>query len=415
MRKLSQFVRLGLLSAAMVLPAVVVSAEEITWWAPNWGEARAKKLAEDFHAANPDVTVKLEITVANGLQNRIEVALRSGTPPDLIDTSMQWVVPFASSGKLLDLDQFAKQQVKLDDLLPATLDSTRYNGHIYGLPYRAQTLALIYNKALYRDAGLDPENPPKTWSEFIKASQALTKTNAAGKEQYGIGVAGGGEMGNLITRLVPFMWMNGGDVLNADFTKATVNEKAAVEAVEFYTSPLTKYKIAPPSTLQNDGLALRRLFDAGTVAQYFSGQYDLPAIQQEAPNLEIGVGPFPHPEGKQTSGILSGWAFVVPSDSKHKDAALRFAKFLMLPENQGYYTDTFPASISAMNLPRFKDPLLQPFKEMLKFTKPVPSTPAWIKTQQILFSHTQEVMLGSATPQEAMDAAADDINDALAR
>jgi ABC-type glycerol-3-phosphate transport system substrate-binding protein len=204
-------------------------------------------------------------------------------------------------------------------------------------------------------------------------------------------------------------------VLSADGKSSIINEPAAVAAVKFYTDPLVTDGTAPPSTLQNDGVALRRLFDAGTVAQYFSGQYDLPAIKKEAPNLDIGVAPFPHPAGKQTSGILSGWAFVIPSASKHIDATLKFVSFLMTPESQGFYTDTFPASKKAMQLPRFADPLLQPFKKMLDFVRPVPSTPAWIQAQQIIFDNTQSVMLKAATPQQAMDKAKQQIQDALDR
>lgn len=415
MTRLSRMLRLSLLSVALALPAFAVAAEEITWWTPNWGEERARKLAADFTAANPDITINLEVTVSNGLQNRIEVALRSGTPPDLIDSSMQWVIPFAAGGRLLSLEEFAQANIDLPDLYESTLESVRYDGQIYGLPYRAQTLALIYNKALYRDAGLDPENPPLTWDSFLEASQKLTKTNAAGEKQYGIGVSGGGEMGNMIARLLPFIWMNDADVLSPDFTKAVVNSPEAVAAVEFYTKPLTELGSAPPSTLQNDGTALRRLFGSGTVAQYFSGQYDLPALAEEAPDIELGVAPFPYPEGKQTSGVLSGWTFIVPADSTHHDATLKFVKFLMQPENQGYYTDTFPASKKAMDLPRFQDPLLQPFKDMLNFAHPAPTTPAWIATSQILFARVQEVLLGTMTAQEAMDEAALEIQDELDR
>ncbi len=401
------------MAAGLALPTLVAHAETVTWWTPNWGQERAAKLAADFEKANPDIQIKMEITVANGLQNRIMVALRSGNPPDLIDTSTSWMTPYAATGKLLALDDFAKKNVDMQDLLPEPVKAATYQGKLYGLPYRAQTLGMIYNKGLYREAGLNPDHPPQTWDELIEMSKKLTKKNAEGKDQYGLGVAGGGEQQNMITRMVPFIWMNGGDVLNEGMTKATINQPAAVEAVTFYTDPLTKYKIAPPSTLQNDGLALRRLFDTGTIAQYLSGQYDLPAIKKEAPDIDIGVAMFPHPKGKETAGILSGWDFIVPADSAHQDATLKFVAFLMKPENQGFYTDTFPAAQSAMSMPRFQDPLLQPFKEALKYARPLPASPAWIRTTQIVYSSVQSIMLGQATPQAAMDSAAQQIDAAL--
>jgi multiple sugar transport system substrate-binding protein len=123
----------------------------------------------------------------------------------------------------------------------------------------------------------------------------------------------------------------------------------------------------------------------------------------------------PHPEGKQTSGMLSGWSFVVPLDSPKHEATLKFVEFMERPENQGYFTDTFPAAQSAMSMERFQDPILEPFKEALKYARPAPATEAWIVIGQALFDHTQEVLLGAATAQEAMDAAAETIQEALDR
>lgn len=405
MTKRFGFLRTATAIAAMALVAFPALGEEIVWWTPNWGEARARELASQFEAANPDITIRMEITVSNGLQNRIMTVLRSGSPPDLIDSSMQWIAPFAATGKLLALDDFASNStIDMDDLLAASVGYSSYEGKLYGLPYRSQTLGMLYNKGLYREAGLDPEKPPQTWDELIEVSKKLTRTNAAGQQQYGMGVSGGGEVSNMITRLVPFIWMNGGDVISEDGKKAIVNSPEAVAAVEFYTDMLTVHKAAPPSTLQNDGTALRRLFGTGTIAQYLTGQYDLPALAAEAPDIEIGVTPFPHPEGKQTAGMLAGWAFLVPADSPRHAATLRFVEFMMSPENQGFYTDTFPASQSAMSLPRFQDPLLEPFKEALRFARPAANHPAWIQASQSIFNHVQEVLLGTATAQQAMDA-----------
>src|SRR3954471_21772175 len=95
-------------AAAAPFTAAAALAEEVTWWAPDWGKARAEKLIGDFQAANPDIKVKLEVTISNGLQNRIQIALRSGSPPDLIDSSIQWVPAYANTGKLLPLDEWAK-------------------------------------------------------------------------------------------------------------------------------------------------------------------------------------------------------------------------------------------------------------------------------------------------------------------
>ena len=98
---------------------------------------------------------------------------------------------------------------------------------------------MLYNKAHYKAAGLDPENPPKTWDELIAAGKALTKDG-----RFGFAITGGGEVGNTIFRSLPFIWMNGGGIVSDDLKTAIVNQPAAVEAVTFYTDFLQERHLA---------------------------------------------------------------------------------------------------------------------------------------------------------------------------
>jgi multiple sugar transport system substrate-binding protein len=404
----------GVLLGGTLLMAHGACAEQITWWAPNWGQARAEALVKQFEATNPNITVKIEITVADGLQNRVVVALRSGSPPDLIDINSSWNVPFAANHQLMDLGDFiTKSHTDLADFLPATLAVSKVGDTLYGIPYRAETVGLIYNKAAYKAAGLDPAKPPQTWSELLDFSKQLTRKNANGQQQYGYGLVGGGEVANMVTRAVPYILMNGGSVVSEDGKTALLNQPPAVEAIDVYTSMLTKYGVSPPSTLQNDGLALRRLFLAGTIAQYVSGQYDIAPIRAEAPNFDLGVAVMPHPDGKQTATLLGGWSFIVPQASKHHDSTLTFLQFLIEPAQMGMYTDTFPARKSAFDLPRFQDPILAAFKDALQFAQPAPAIPAWVQIGQILYNNIQQVLLKVMTPQQAMDAATKQIQPLL--
>src|SRR5690606_1405092 len=205
-------------------------------------------------------------------------------------------------------------------------------------------------------------------------------------------------------------WMNGGDVLNEDYTEAVIDSPEAIEAVQFYVDMLTRHKVAPPSTLQNDGAALRRLFGAGTLAQYQSGQFDLPALRNENPDVDVAAMMIPHPEGRETAAVLGGWNWVIPDASRNKDAAWRLVQFLAEPENMGFYTDTFPARISAMELPRFDDPDLEPFAAMLPYARPQPPVEMWPQIVQAYFDAVQQALIGDATVEDAMSSLADRID-----
>ncbi len=84
-------------------------------------------------------------------------------------------------------------------------------------------------------------------------------------------------------------------------------------------------------------------------------------------------------------------------------------KFLAKSDNMGALTDTFPARTSAMALPRFDDPILGVFKEMLPYGRPVPAHPDWVQISQAYFDGIQRILLGDEDPQTAMDGAAEEI------
>lgn len=403
MRK--SLIRAGL---AGVLSALTLGgtalAGEVVWWTPNFNEARARELVAKFQESHPGITVNLQITTTDGLPQRVLTALQSGAAPDIIDVQHGWVTGYAQNDLVLPLDDVLKDRA---DYVPASLDYVTYDNKLWGMPYRIESLAVLYNRKHFTEAGLDPAKPPQTWEELQAAAQALTRDGRSG-----FAITGGGEVGNTIFRSMPFMWMNGGGILSQDGTKVLVNSPETVAAVQFYTD-FYKNKLSPASTLENDGTANRRLFIAEKVSMYQAGQFDVKSIQTENPNIDIGVMIMPHPAGKDTAAVLGGWSFVVPKDAKNPDEAKVLVGFLSEAANQGFLTDTFPARLSAMDLPRFSDPILQVYKQMLPFGRPVPNQRNWVQISQAYFDGIQRVLLGDEDAQTAMDEAAEEIEGLL--
>lgn len=405
-RKLTAIAALAL--GGICLPASAY-AGEVTWWAPNWEQPRVNDIIKDFEAQYPDIKVHLEMTVAKGLQSKILIALQSGSPPDIIDTQNGWNIPFVAQGLLTPLDELlADKDIDWSDFLESGTSTTNYEGKAYGLPYRIESLAVIVNRGMLKKAGLDPDQPAETWDEFIKVAEALTKTRANGSDQYGFAITGGGEFGNTVYRSLPFLRMNGGGILDAD-GNVIVNTPESVAGLKFYTDFYTTLKASPSSTLENDGIANRQLFIAQAVAMYQSGQFDLATIHTENPDIEVGSWMLPHPEGKDTTALLGGWNWIVPKDAPNKEDAATLLAYLARSDVMAVYTDTFPARASAMTHPRFQDPELKAFGDMLLYTRAPWPVPNWTPMTQIYFTYVQEVLIGQMEPQEAMDAAASEI------
>ena len=388
------------LTASTLTLTTAAYAGEVVWWTPNWGEARAKELVDKFQAANPGITIKMEVTVSDGLPARVLTALQSGAAPDIIEVQHGWVNGYAQNDLVIPLDDTIEDA---GDYTKAALDYVSWDGKLWAIPYRIETHAIIYNKGLWKAAGLDPEKVPQTWAELVDDAAKITASGVSG-----FAITGGGEVGNTIFRSLPFIWMNGGGIVSDDLKTAIVNQPAAVEAVKFYTD-FYKNGQSPASTLQNDGAANRKLFIAQQVAAYQSGQFDVPSILKEAPNTEIGVFAIPHPEGKETAAILGGWSYVIPKDAKNPGDAKKFLQFLNTSGSQAFFTDTFPARISSMDADRFKDPILSVFKSMLPYGRPVPIHKNWVQITQAYFDGIQRILTGDQDVQAAMDQANEEI------
>ena len=67
----------------------------MVWWAPNWGEDRARELAQKFRRPIPAPTIKMEVTVSDGLPERVLTGMRSGSTPDIIEVQHGWVNSYA--------------------------------------------------------------------------------------------------------------------------------------------------------------------------------------------------------------------------------------------------------------------------------------------------------------------------------
>ena len=203
----------------------------VDWWVPNFHSAGAKIMKDKFEAANPTIKLNQIETVSTGLYEKIYTALQGSDQPDLIDVQNPWNPIFSRAGLVTDL---TSRSLDTSDWLPNSLKTAQYQDKLFGVPFRTDALALVWNKDIFQAAGLDPEKPPQTWEELASMAQQANQP----PNRYGFGLIAG-DPGNTFYRLSTFIWANGGDVLSSDLTQAVCNQPACVEAVQFYTDLAT--------------------------------------------------------------------------------------------------------------------------------------------------------------------------------
>lgn len=369
--------------------------QTIEWWVPNWDEEAAKKLIAKFEEANPNIKVDMVLTTWDTMENKIRVAFMSKEVPDVITDLESRVQNYAAQGFLMNLDSYYEQGPGKDDFITSALEINSYNGSVYGLPFRHDGSGVLYNKKMFRDAGLDPEQFPKTWDEFVAAARKLTKDG-----QYGTAWPLGNQT-NAVTRYLQLLYSEGGDVLSADGKQAALNTPQAVTAMTKLTDTI-KSGVAPKSTMELDNTTLRGLFVGEKIAMYVGGQFDIPPIKEENPNLELGTAVIPGPAGMGVSTV-NGFSLLVPEASDKKDAALKLVDFIAQPENMAELTATFPGRKSALALPKFADPLLKPFADQLEQGKSEPAYANWPAMEKAIFKAIQLVVLSNTDVQKAVD------------
>ena len=273
--------------------------------------------------------------MGQGLENKILVAIQSGSGFDVADVSIAWNQSFARTGGLLALDSYIKES-KLDvsDFFPANWNTTQYDGKTYGMPYRASSDGFIYNRKLFREAGLDPDKAPVTWDDVLAYAQKLTK-KVGDKKQFGWGLAGGGETNNFIAWFSTTVWSFGGEYFSPDFKKVTINEPPAVAGATFYTDLLTKYHVVQDSALQDDSTTILPLFAQDVIAMYLSGVYAIAPARKENPNIDMGFGIWPRKAGRDPSTNLGGWSMIVAKATKNPNATWKLVSFIAEPEGMG--------------------------------------------------------------------------------
>ncbi len=166
---------------AVVLPTAVLSGQgdqvTIRWWHITTDETQAaffQSLADEFVAMHPNVTFEITILENEAFKSRITTVMQAGDPPDLFQSwggGVLWT--YAENGMVRNIAPELEGEWKDSFAAQSALELFGRDGEYYGVPWTWGCVGIFYNKALFEQAGLDPDNPPATWDEFLEAVQAL--------------------------------------------------------------------------------------------------------------------------------------------------------------------------------------------------------------------------------------------------
>ncbi len=297
------------------------------WFGPQ--EADFKVIIARFEKLHPNIIVK-ETVVAD--TTKILAAIQGGKPPDIVDVGLgQFLPELASKGALTELDPYIKAaHVNMNAFVPAAAQVVTFNGHYYGLPFMDFNESLLYNRALFKAAGIS--HPPTTTQELQADAFRLTKQDKNGKiEQLGFLPDWPGGANGQAVNLVSYAWLFGGGWYNDKTQQVTADLPQNINALTWEAQFYQKYGAKNiDNFVKSAGAYLTNdVFASGKLAMAYDGVWWLDfAPKAFVPN--IGVAPFPAPQGMSQ---LSGTSFLdtnpqmIPSGSQHKQEAFDFIQY----------------------------------------------------------------------------------------
>jgi len=320
---------------------LTLDPEAINFWSRDSAEGLVTPLVESWNASHP---TKIKATFIPGDQfvQKFATALAGGEAPDLVAVDLIYMPAYAAAEQMTDLTDQAKALPFFDQLSPSHVRLGTYNERIYALPFNAEGSVLVYNKDLFRRAGLDPEKPPTNWAEIAEYSKKIT---ALGDDTYGFYFSGACAGCNAFT-VLPYIWASGGDVISEDGKTATVTDPAVKSTLEFLHQMYADKQI-PESSKADTGTEFLNIFTSGKIGMVGSGAFSIAALKappaspapgdtasaSPLPQIDFGIAPLPGKDG-DTSSFAGGDTIAIPASSKRPEEAFEFIKWFLSDEVQ---------------------------------------------------------------------------------
>ncbi|MCY3022772.1 MAG: ABC transporter substrate-binding protein, partial [Planctomycetota bacterium] len=291
-------------------------------------------LVRRFNESNVEYCVEKVDIPYQHIHSKMLPAIAGGTPPDVSIFDRFLVASYAGRGAFECLDERVKQAgLRGEEFFEAPWGECFYNGKQWAVPYDTDVRVLFYNKKAFRNAGLDPDKPPRTWSELREYSRKLTKRRKDGRfDQVGF-VPIWGNVGALYL----YGWQKRAQFMSDDGRRVTLNDPRILEALTWIRDFVQDYGLEGLTTLQSGfGADMQNPFITGKLAMNVGDVGELSMIQKYGAGLEWGAAPCPYADDGVPATWSGGFSLVLPRGSGSADGAWAFCRFILSEPSQRY-------------------------------------------------------------------------------
>ena len=375
-----------------------------------------KGLIADFTKLHPKIHIKMEYVDNDYALQKVTVALQGGEQPDISYQYGTNMPQIAQAPEVVNLTKIIKQPAfGWNDFTPGERDVATVNGKVLGVPALVDNLAVVYNKTLFAQHHLAPPGPDWTWSQLAADAKAISDP---AKKIFGLTFPADGSE-TTVWEYEAMLWEAGGHLLNPGGTQAAFNSPAGVQALQTLRSMQQAHSLY--LDFHPDAGQSESLFNSGKLGMIITGPWDLSSF----PSVHYAVQIMPSFTAGGSHQTISGpdnWV-VFNNGPARVAASLEFLKFLVQPSNllkNSLATSDLPTRLSVQKLPGFADfnkkyPGAGLFAQNLhNVLQARPQIPQYPRISAALGREVVAALLGQATPQAALNSAAQQANSYLA-
>jgi ABC-type glycerol-3-phosphate transport system substrate-binding protein len=331
----------GVAAAKFSAPALVRAQDKVTIsWVSDL--PHTEDLAKVFGEKYPNIEVKVERVTFREVFQQNQTRLGSGSDtPDIVSVDAPLVASYGSRGWLSPLDTaFTAEQ--LTDLVPALVDSGKFNGSLVAPPIWNSSQLLFYNLDLFEQAGVTPpaDNERWTWDQVAEAAQKLTSGDVYGFQF---------EQFNRIYQLQPLPQGKGAKVIGDDglTVDGIINSQEWIDAFQWYSDIHNKSKVAPQGNIE-----VNELFINQKLAMCIRGPWAIQTFINA--NLPFRWRAALNPNWGADQPIVvptDSWHLGVNKNSTHQAEVIQFLQWVTTAEAGNFWYqqgDNWPAQVSIL-------------------------------------------------------------------
>lgn len=270
-----------------------------------------QQIVDDFNETNEwNITIEMDVMPWATFNEKLPAAIAAGNAPDFVLCSSGYYVPYVNAGSFQDVSDFYDlPEVNKDDFDQNVVDLLYYDDLCVGIPMQMVSHYFYWDKDLYEEAGLDPENPPETFEEIIENAKLLTDKS---KNQYGFCIPTDNNVPAQYT-----MYAYGGHYTNEDETQAAFNSAENVKAFEALKE---LYACSPQDTDDNT-------YICGQLGQFINGPWIINGLREN--EINFGVKAVPACTGIKQDAAVIPVGFSIPSTTsdEHKELVYKFVNY----------------------------------------------------------------------------------------